>query len=202
MAVMLKPLLAEFAAYLNRTGLDRRLQIAHQVFVGLGLLGCLGVLSTHFQVPADGAHATFVARNLLLLISMLNLFTCTLVIGWAQDAALRRLQAPSDSVEERAGQVATHIIHRDRLLLGLAIVGQLIVLLAAFMHVRLLSIDAPLVILNLLPTAQLVYIGWLEIPSRSRLMFLYKLVALHNERARILAERRAAAAGEDQVTGG
>ena len=200
MAVLLKPLLAEFAAYLARTGLERRLQIAHQVFVGLGLLGCLGVLGAHFGLGGEDGHATFVARNLLLLLSMLNLFACTLVIGWAHDAALRRLQAPSDSVEERAGQVATHIVHRDRLLLGMAIVGQILALVAAKLHVRLLSIDAPLVILNLLPTAQLAYIGWREVPSRARLMYLYKLVALYNERARILAERQAVAASQATAT--
>ena len=194
MAVLLKPLLAEFAAYLDRTGLERRLQIAHQVFVAIGLVGFLVVIGTHVGLRSDDGDATFLARNLLLLVSMLNLLICTVVIGRAQDAALRRLQARSESVEERAGQVATHIVHRDRLLLGLALAGQVIAYLAAPLHLRLLSIDAPLVILNLLPTAQLVYIAWREIPTRSRLLYLYKLVALYNERARIRAERAAASA--------
>jgi len=194
MGVLLKPLLAEFAAYLDRTGLERRLQVAHQIFVAVGLFGCLGVLGMHFGLAKDDVHATFAARNLLLFVSLLNLFITMWVIGRAQDAALRRLQAPSTSVAQRAGQVASHIVHRDRLLLGLAIVGQLLAGFAAMLHVHLLSTDAPLVVLNLLPTAQLAFIGWQEIPSRGRLMYLYKLVTLHNERARLVAERRAAEA--------
>lgn len=199
MAVTLTPLLAEFAAHLDRTGLDRRLQVAHQISVGIGLLGCLVVLGLHFGLPAGGGHASFLARNLVLASSLLNLLLCTLVTGWAQDAALRRLQAPSESVAQRAGQVATHIVHRDRLLLGMALVGQLLVLMAAKLEVRLLSIDAPLVVLNLLPTAQLAFLGWREIPSRARLLYLYKLVALHNQRVRLLAQRRAAAEREESL---
>lgn len=200
MAVMLKPLLAEFATYLDRTGLDRRLQLLHQVMVGAGLLGCLIVLGIHFGLAPSGEHAPFFARNLMLTLSMINLAACTVIIGRAQDSALRRLQAPSETVDQRANQVAMHIVHRDRLLLAMAVVGQLLVALSAHLHIGLLSIDAPLVVLNLLPTAQLAVIGWHEVPTRSRLLFLYKLVALHNERSRARAERLAAQE-EDQLAG-
>ena len=200
MAVLLKPMLAEFAAYLDRTGLDRRLQTLHQIMVAVGMLGCLGVLALHFAMAPTREHAPFLVRNLMLTLSMLNLIGCTVVIGRAQDAALRRLQAPSDTVDQRAGQVAMHIVHRDRLLLAMAVVGQLLVALAARLHIGLLSIDAPLVVLNLLPTAQLVFIGWHEVPTRARLLYLYKLVALHNERTRARAERHAADA-QDSLAG-
>jgi hypothetical protein len=191
MPVALKPLLAEFTAHLDRTGLDQRLQAVHQLLVGVGLLGCLGVVWVHAGLPGGAEHASLLARNVLLLVSMLNLTLCAWAIARAQAASLRRLQARSETVEQRARQVAEHIWHRDGLLLALAVGGQAIALLAAALRIRLLSLDAPLVILNLLPTAQLVILGWSEIPSRQRLLYLYKLVALHNERSRQLEERPA-----------
>lgn len=174
---------AEFGAYLDRTRLDLRLQGMHQVLVAIGMLGCLAVLWFQLQAVDDGKPPSLLARNLVLLASVLNLTVCTLVIMWSQDAQLRNLQQASGSVEDRATRVGVYIRQRGLLLLACALLGHVVVWFAKRQGVRLLSFDAHLVVLNLLPTLQQIYLGFVEVPNRKRLMFLYKLVALHQLRA-------------------
>jgi hypothetical protein len=109
---------------------------------------------------------------------------------WAQDAQLRQLKRPAGSVEGRAARVSAYLLQRDALLLLLALMGQAVAWLAGRLGVHLLSLDAPLVLLNLLPTAQQLWLGFAEIPNRKRLVYLYKLVALHE--ARLAREQQAA----------
>lgn len=187
--VALKPLLDEFAGYLDRSRFDVRLQIVHQLLVALGMVGCLIAVGYHFGLEIGGEHAPAALRNLLLSLTIANLTGCTIAVLYGEERALRRLQADARSLEQRAARVGDYIFARGRMLLVMALVGQGLVWLAAGLGIRLLSIDAPLVILNLLPTVQQMVIGLLEIPNRKRLMTLYKLVALYHERARIIRER-------------
>lgn len=180
---------AEFTAYLDRTGFDTREQRWHQVWVALGMVGCLVVLWQQFAFGLDAPRPPFYLRSLVLAVSMANLTAATLLIAWSQEAQLRHLRQTSGSVERRAERVAVYVRQRDTLLLLVAGLGQAVAWFAGQLGVHLLSWDAPLVLVNLLPTAQQVWFGFVEVPTRKRLIFLYKLVALHEARATRAKER-------------
>lgn len=183
MSVPPAQLQAEFNAYLDRTGFDTREQIWHQVWVGLGMVGCLVVLWPQFAAGSGGERPPFLWRNLVMTASLANLTICTLLIAWSQDAQLRHLRRPGGSVEGRAVRVATYVRQRDSMLLIIALLGQTVAWFSGLLGVHLLSLDAPLVLINLLPTAQQIWFGFVEVPTRKRLLFLYKLVALHEARS-------------------
>ena len=173
---------AEFTAYLDRTGFDRRQQWQHQAWVALSMALCLWTLWPQLQAGIGGERAPFLWRNLLLTVSVATLTACTFIIYWCQDIQLSHLRRPGGSVAGRAERVAIYLRQRDSMLFLVAVLGQAVVWLANRLGVHLLSLDAPLVLVNLLPTVQHIWLGFVEIPNRKRLLFLYKLVALHEQR--------------------
>jgi hypothetical protein len=173
---------AEFGAYLDSTRMDVRMQARHLIFGALGLIGCLIILWLHFS-QTTVPRPSFLVRDVLLMASLVNLTVSSLLIMWSQDVQLRHLRRTSGSVALRAQRVSAYLWQRDLLLLVIAVLGQVVAWFASRLGINLLTIDAPLVLLNLLPTGQQLYIGFIEIPTRKRLMFLYKLVALHELRA-------------------
>jgi len=174
---------AEFTAYLDRTSFERRQQWQHQAWVALGMALCLWTLWPQLAAGIGGERAPFLWRNLLLTVSIATLTVCVVIIYWYQDIQLNHLRRPSGTVSGRAERVAIYLRQRDSMLFLVALLGQAVVWLANRLGVHLLSLDAPLIVINLLPTAQQIWFGLIEVPSRKRLLFLYKLVALHEQRA-------------------
>jgi hypothetical protein len=171
---------AEFTAHLDATGLDRRLRAAHHAMGALALIGCLALLWRQFGLPV--AAVAVWQRQIALSLGVGFLACGMIATSWAQERQYRRLTAIGDGVRQRADVVSAHVLARDGLLLGLSLGGQTMAWCATWAGIRLLSADVLIVLLPLLPTAQLAWFGWREVPTRARLHYLYKLVALYSER--------------------
>lgn len=182
MASSLSHYRAECLAYLARTGLDRRLQVRHMLLVGISMLTFLAWLIVQTQTPL--IEPMPVVRQLALSLGVFYICGSLLLSIRAQERAFRHLRVVTDSAEERAALLTRHIERRDRFLLLIALAGQSVAWVDVLLGIRLWSADILVVALPLLPTVQQIWIGFDEVPTRGRVVFLYKLVALYSERAR------------------
>jgi len=182
MATPLRQYRAEIQAYLAETGLDRHLQRRHLVLVAVGLFSSLGLVAAQTLLPAVDLVPW--RRLIGLGLGVSFICSCLILSLWEQDRALRRLQVVTADVAARAAVLSRHLLRRDGFLLGMALAGQIVAWLVTGLGIRLWSIDALIVIVPLVPTGQQLWIGYEEVPTRGRLVFLYKLLALYSERAR------------------
>jgi hypothetical protein len=183
MATPLRQYRAEIQAYLAETGMDRYLQRRHLALVSLGLLSCFGLMMVQVlaMIPAQPGPWQ---RQIALGLGISFICSCLIVSMSEQERALKRLQVVTDDVAARVQVLSRHLFRRDGFLLALALVGHAVAWVDTLMGVRLFSSDVLLVALPLVPTAQFVWLGFEEVPTRGRLVFLYKLVALYSERSR------------------
>lgn len=182
MATPLRQYRAEFQGYLAETGLDRHLQRRHLALVALGLFSSLGLVAAQMSLPVIELEPW--RRQIGLGLGVSYICTCLMLSLWEQDRALQRLQVVTDDVAARAGLLSRHLFRRDGFLLVMALVGQAVCWMVTALGIRLWSIDALIVLLPLVPTVQQLWIGFDEVPTRGRLVLLYKLIALYSERAR------------------
>lgn len=182
MATRLRQYRAEIQAYLAETGLDRHLQRRHLVLVALGLFSSLGLVAAQIALPVIEVDPW--RRQIALGLGVSYICTCLMISLWEQDRALRRLQVVTDDVATRASLLSRHLFRRDSFLLVMALVGQAVCWAVTALGIRLWSIDALIVALPLVPTVQQLWIGYDEVPTRGRLVLLYKLIALYSERTR------------------
>lgn len=182
MASALRQYRAEIQAHLSATGLDRSLQWRHLGLVLVGLSSCLAVLAANLTLPPRDLEPW---RHWLGLgLGLTYLCVCLLISLGEQLTAYRRLRVVTDGLGQRVALLSRHLLRRDIFLLVLALGGHAVAWVQSALGLRFWSADVVIVILPLVPTMQLVWIGLDEVPTRGRLVFLYKLVALYSERAR------------------
>lgn len=173
---------AEIQAHLNATNLDRSLQRRHLAAVALGMVSCLGLLVVNLNLVEQDLASWRI--HLGISIGFTYICMCLVVSLDEQTKAFHRLRVPTADVAERAKLLVDHLFRRDAFLLTLALLGHGVAWFDTLLGIRLWSTHVLIVLLPLVPTMQLVWIGLDEVPTRGRLVFLYKLVALYSERAR------------------
>ncbi len=167
-----------FAAWLDGSGFEAALRRQHLVRV----LTCLGAAAGAIAFNLLG-HVAPPWPHALVLQGMMTLsvggtFGSWFLITWRLERDAVFLKTPQPTLETRAASVATYLARRDLLMLSMAVAGCALITLATVVGVRIPgAIDTLIVLINLLPTFQFLWLGAKEMPDRKRLMTLYRVVA-------------------------
>lgn len=167
---------AEFEAHLDQTGLDRTLLIRHYARIIVAIAGWLSVLVLCFA-HAKSREVSGLTRDLLLMFSNFSIAFSVLGMLFSQRMG-KSLRRRASDVGERAGQIARYLTGRGRLFFCMAGFGQAVFVAGVTFGVDAFSRGGWFLLMNLIPTVMMVMIEAVEVPTRSRLVGLYRAVAL------------------------
>lgn len=176
----------EFEAFLDQTGLDQTLQFRHVARLLVGVLACIGVLVGNALTDTALIKTDDEYRALLVTISTL---TISLSMGgmMLSDRLGKNLRKVAHSVSERAHQMSNYLGRKGWLFFLLAGLGQAVIFCGTQLGFGVFS-NGRFLIVDTFPTLLLAMYAWREMPTRPRLVHLYRVTTLYQ----IAASRSAA----------
>jgi hypothetical protein len=172
----------EFEAFLDQTRLDQTLQFRHIGRLLAGVFTCIGVvvgnlLADTTVVAVDGDY-----RSLMITISTLtiSISLCGMMLS---ERLGRNLRQVVSTVNERAHQISRYLGRKGWLFFLLAAFGQAVIFCGTQLGFGLFSAKGRFLFVDIFPTIMLALYAWREMPTRSRLVHLYRVTALYQQAA-------------------
>jgi hypothetical protein len=167
---------AEFEAHLDQTGLDKVLIFRHYARLGVALAGCLAVV-VFSCVHQPAQHDLGLVRKLLILFSNFSIGISVMAMVFSQRMG-KSLRRQASNVSERSRQIFRYLTGRGWMFFCVAGFGQAVFISGVLYGINVYTWRDWFLAANLVPTILMVMIEWAEIPTRPRIIGLYRAVAL------------------------
>ncbi len=169
----------EFTAWMDRSGFVAAMRRRHRARVCICLAVAAAALASNARGPSlvDWPHR--LVLQAMMTLSIASTFGAWFLMSWWLERDGRLLRLPQPDLASRARSVARYLAGRDLLMLAQALAGSAIIIVAGLVDVRApRPLDTLVVLINLMPVAQFVWLGAKEMPDRKRLTTLYRVVAM------------------------
>jgi hypothetical protein len=166
---------AEFESHLDQTGLDKALIFRHYARLGVALTGCLGaIVFSLVHKPAQGDLG--LVRDLLIMFSNFSIGFSVMAMVFSQRMG-KSLRRPASNVSERSRQIFRYLTGRGWMFFAIAGFGQAVFVSGVLYGIDVYSRRDWFLALDLMPTVMMVMIEWVDVPTRPRIIDLYRAVA-------------------------
>jgi len=167
---------AEFESHLDQTGLDKALVFRHYARLGVVLTGCLAVIALSIlHRPAQ--RDLGVTRDLLIMFSNFSIGISVMGMLFSQRMG-KSLRRPASNVSERSRQIFRYLTGRGWMFFVIASFGQAVFVSGVLNGIDVYSRRDWFLGVNLVPTIMMAMIEWVDVPTRPRIISLYRAVAL------------------------
>jgi hypothetical protein len=171
---------AEFEGFLDQTGFDQTLQFRHVARFLVAVLACIGVVVGNILTDTSLIAIEGDYRFLLISISTM---TISLSLGgmMLSQRLGRNLRKVVSSVSERAHQMSRYLSRKGWLFFLLAGLGQAVIFCGTQLGFPIFSAKGRFLIVDIFPTLMLAMYAIREMPTRSRLIHLYRVTTLYQQ---------------------
>ena len=155
-----------FDAFITRYHTDATLRRLHFARLMTGVGGALAaVLFNQLRLSGPGADQT--VSQVATVVCTLHVVACLVTLFLARQRFLADVRRHTESLKDRAWQVAQFVQRRGNVLLILAATGHVLVVVGTEFRLRLFAPDGGIMLVVLVPSLLLLLHGLGEIPTRA-----------------------------------